>query len=85
MSNKTPAIDSKNDWFLLWNEDSCIDIETMAQSYNHEYELNCREQLRKDLKIANTKYEETLDLFKTMSDEEVNRWCYYESIKKGWI
>lgn len=82
--------DSK-EWFDMWFEDKksiiAIMYSNMASDLSHGYDYFGKSiQTQKD-EIARyeAQFEKELDSFKSMSDEEVNRWCFYDMKKRGAI
>lgn len=82
--------DSK-EWFDIWFEDKksiiAIMYSNMASDLSHGYDYFGKSiQTQKD-EIARyeSQFEKELDSFKSMSDEEVNRWCFYDMKKRGAI
>jgi spermidine/putrescine-binding protein len=82
--------DSK-EWFDMWFEDKKSIIATMYSNMGSDlaagYDYFGKSIQRQKQEIANyeDEFERQLDKFKSMSDDEVNRWCFYDMKKRGAI
>lgn len=82
--------DSK-EWFDMWFEDkkSIISImySNMASDLAAGYDYFGKSIQHQKQEIANyeAEFERQMDKFKSMSDDEVNRWCFYDMKKRGAI
>lgn len=78
-------------YFNLWLEDVDSIIETMYKNMEADreagYQFNGASLTRQRQEIADRQAEraKTLDLFKSMTEYDVNRWCYYDLLKRGAI
>ena len=80
-----------NNWFEMYCDDCDCIIRIMYKNMNSDLECGYdplgksiteqREMIDDYIK----KYHDNLDMFKTMPEADVNRWCYYELKKKGAI
>lgn len=84
-------VTDSNEWFEMWHADKKAMISTMisnmAADLNAGYDLygksiTAQKQMIDDYQKA---FEDQLDAFKTMGDEQVNRWCFYDMKKRGVI
>lgn len=84
-------ITDRNDWFELWVEDKNSIIETMVRNMTadieagHSYFGDSIKKQRRDLENYKRQMDEEIDRFKVMEEKEVNRWCYYDMVKRGAI
>ena len=84
-------ITDRDDWFDIWFDDRQGMLETMIRNMTadldngYDYFGKCiRNQ---QYEIANYKrlFDKQLDMFKTMDNKKVNRWCFYDMKKRGVI
>ena len=81
----------RNDWFEMWFEDKkCVRdtmIRNMAADLNAGYNYfgNSIIKQRKEIENYQMDIDNTMELFKTMEEKEVNRWCFYDMKKRGII
>lgn len=79
------------DWFTMWKNDKDSIIVTMHN--NLTADLNCGYNptglsIRSQVEMIDNyvkDYSETLDNFKTMTEEEINHWCFYDLLRRGAI
>lgn len=84
-------VTDRDDWFELWFEDkqSMIDImvsnmiSDLANGYDY-FGKSITEQ-RQMIDDYKKDFDATVEKFKTMTDTEVNRWCFYDLKKRGAI
>ena len=83
--------DRRGEWFEIWFEDkqSIIEImvNNMVSDLNVGYDYfgkNIREQ-RETIEAYKAKFNSEMDMFKTMDDVLVDRWCFYDLKKRGVI
>jgi hypothetical protein len=83
--------DCKGEWFQIWTEDKECIVETMWR--NLEADITAGYDplgniVRKQLDAIND-YREEMDnrilSFYKMTDEEVDRWCFYDLKRRGAI
>ena len=78
-------------WFTMWLEDVESILETMIRNMasdidaGYDYFGNSIKKQRAEIDQYKKKIDDTLDMFKDMEDDKVERWCYYEMKKKGAI
>ena len=83
--------DRRGEWFSIWEEDrrwiENIMIQNMQDDLNAGYDyfgkaiIEQREMIDEYHKETMNTYE----MFKTMQDNEVDRWCFYDLKKRGAI
>ena len=84
-------ISDRDDWFEVWQDDKESIIETMiknmASDLNHGYDYFGKSivEQRRAIEAYRKETDDTFDLFKTMDEKEVNRWCFYDLKKRGAI
>lgn len=84
-------LSDRDDWFILWEEDKNAMLETMqanlasdlAAGYN-PYGLAIMNQ-RNDIAVYMRGIADAYDMFKTMDETSINRWCFYDLKKRGAI
>ena len=82
---------SKENWFELWydNEQSVIDtmVRNMMSDLNVGYDYFGKSitSQRQAIEQRQAGFEAQMDEFKTMEYNKVNRWCYYDLLKRGVI
>ena len=84
-------ISDRDDWFSVWQDDKESILQTMinnmASDLNAGYDYFGKSivEQRKTIEAYKKEIDNTFDLFKTMEDKEVNRWCFYDLKKRGAI
>ena len=79
------------DWFKLWYEDKQSVLRAMRNNMKSDIDAgyNIRGACIMTQKRSIEEYEKTLsdiaELFKTMNEKEIQRWCFYDMIKRGSI
>lgn len=82
--------DSK-EWFDMWFEDKKSIIATMYSNMSadlaagYDYFGKSIQRQKQEIAKYEAEFERQLDKFKSMSDDEVNRWCFYDMKKRGAI
>lgn len=83
--------DNKGNWFNIWFEDKKWIISIMHKNMTDDIAAGydpaghaIRKQLV-DIEEYTRKMNRELDMFKTMEDNAVDRWCYYDLKKRGAI
>lgn len=92
MSRIVPSLSAYGEtWFDIWDADKkgiiAVMYSNMASDLNCGYDpmgKSIREQ-KEMIRDYETAYENALDSFKTMTDEQINRWCYFDLKKRGAI
>lgn len=81
----------RNDWFDVWFEDKnwIIDImlHNMLDDLNvgYDYFGSSITRQKAELDAYKAQMDIEMDMFKGMTEEEVNRWCFYDLKKRGAI
>ena len=81
----------RDDWFEMWYADKSSMLDTMVK--NMQADLNAGYdyfgQSIKNQRMAIDTYkrlfDQELDMFADMDEKQVNRWCYYDMVKRGAI
>lgn len=84
-------ISDRDDWFCIWQDDKESILQTMIS--NMTSDLNAGYNYfgksiinqRKAIENYRKNIDNTLDLFKTMDEKEINRWCFHDLKKRGAI
>ncbi len=84
-------LSDRDDWFEIWQDDKeailyCM-IKNMTSDLIAGYDFfgkSITEQ-RRDIENYKKNIDDTYELFKTMEEKEVNRWCFYDLKKRGAI
>ena len=80
---------NRTDWFEIWYEDKKAMIATMyknmAADLDVGYDPFGASIIRQRNEIAEYQKEidDALDTFKTMDDTKINKWCFFDLIKRG--
>ena len=81
----------RDDWFDLWLSDKKNMVNTMFRNIAADLDAGYDpmgesiKRARRELRAYEARFEMELDAFKGMSDNDVNRWCYYDMVKRGAI
>lgn len=84
-------INDSDNWFDFYCADKESMIATMYSNMNADIEAGWNPhgagitKQRQDIQEYTRDYYDKLDMFKTMDDKAVNRWCYYDLKKCGAI
>lgn len=84
-------ITDRNDWFDVWQEDKenilFTMIKNMASDLDNGYDYFGKSivEQRKTIEDYKKDIDSTWDMFRTMDEKEVNRWCFYDLKKRGAI
>ena len=79
------------DWVDIWQEDKenilFTMIKNMASDLENGYDYFGKSivEQRKTIEDYKKDIDSTWDMFKTMDEKEVNRWCFYDLKKRGAI
>lgn len=82
--------DSK-EWFDMWFEDKKSIISIMYSNMasdlaaGYDYFGKSIQDQKREIADYEAEFERQMDKFKSMSDDEVNRWCFYDMKKRGAI
>lgn len=81
----------RDDWFEVWHEDKSSMLDTMVKNMqadlNAGYDYFGQSIQNQRLAIDTYKrlFDQELDMFADMDEKQVNRWCYYDMVKRGVI
>lgn len=84
-------LSDRDDWFILWREDKESMIEIMSANLNADLEAgytNSSKAIidqRETMRNYTQQFNAEIDMFKTMDEKSVNRWCFYDLVKRGAI
>ncbi len=84
-------ISDRDDWFDIWYEDKQSMISTMVRNMasdldnGYDYFGNAIRSQQDMITAYKVDFDQTMDMFKTMNDKDVNRWCFYDLKKRGAI
>lgn len=85
------SLRDSDDWFDIWFSDKQSMLDTMNSNMLSDLEVGyspngatIRHQLEVIVEYRRV-FESELDSFKTMTEPEVNRWCFYDMKKRGVI
>lgn len=84
-------VSDRDDWFELWYKDKKGILDVMVANMvadlnvGYDYFGQSIVNQRNDITDYKRKIDETLDKFKDMDDKAVNRWCFYDLLKRGVI
>lgn len=80
-----------DDWFNMWFEDKQNIIDTMIKNMTsdldagYDYFGKSMVQEREELENYKKKFDDEMELLKSMTADEANRWCFYDMKKRGAI
>lgn len=78
-------------WFSLWLSDKQSIVETMARNMaadiaaGYSYFGNSIQKQKQDLEAYQKEYEDQMMAFSDMTDTQVERWCYFDLLRRGAI
>ena len=84
-------ISDRIDWFELWQDDRECMLSTMIRNMaadlntGYDYFGRCITNQREEIENYKKETESAFDLFKTMTEAQVSRWCFYDLKKRGVI
>ena len=87
----TRYTDCKNDWFDMWYSDKKSILNCMYSNREADisagYSLYSRSIIDQNEMIDSysKSIDEALEMFKSMSESEVDHWCFYDLKKRGAI
>lgn len=87
----TVRISDRDDWFELWFEDKQAILETMINNMasdlenGYDYFGKSISGQREMIEAYKKDIDNTMDMFKSMEEKQVNRWCFYDMKKRGAI
>ena len=89
--SRSRITDRRGEWFEIWQDDKEsileIMISNMVSDLNAGYNYFGKSIQQQIVDIDNYKkqFDSEMDKFKSMSDDEVDRWCFYDLKKRGAI
>lgn len=84
-------VSDRNDWFEIWFQDKQDMINIMSHNMaadlaaGYDYFGQCIAKQRADIEAYKADFDNTVDMFKTMEEKQVNNWCFYDLKKRGAI
>ena len=84
-------ISDRDDWFSVWQDDKESILQTMINNMTsdlnagYDYFGKSIVEQHKTIEKYKSDIDTTYDLFKSMDEKEVNRWCFYDLKKRGAI
>lgn len=82
----------RSDWFDLWVEDKRSMLDTMARNLasdlndgGYDFFGDCIQRQMSEISAYKEQFDTEMDSFKSMTEEAVNRWCFYDMKKRGAI
>lgn len=84
-------ISDRDDWFSVWQDDKESILQTMINNMTsdlnagYDYFGKSIVEQHKTIEKYKSDIDTTYDLFKSMNEKEVNRWCFYDLKKRGAI
>ena len=80
-----------DDWFEMWHLDKEVILNTMVRNMTADLECgydyfgkSITEQ-REAIEIYKEKFDDELMSFAGKTDEQRNKWCYYDMLRRGVI
>lgn len=87
----TSKLRDRDDWFTVWEQDKNAILATMQENMASDLAAGYNPrglaitQQRETIAQYMREIADCYDLFKTMEDAAVNRWCFYDLKKRGAI
>lgn len=84
-------ITDRSDWYDLWYSDVHCMLDVMHSNMIADIEAGysttgeCIKKQQRDYDNYKENIDVKLMMFAAMSDEEVNRWCFFDLLKRGAI
>ena len=82
---------NRTDWFEIWFEDKKAMLSTMYENMAADlaagYDVMGKSitEQREMIDAYQKDIDDTLDTFKTMDDTKINKWCFFDLLKRGAI
>lgn len=79
------------DYFTMWYEDKKSITLTMYRNMQADLECgynpfgDCIRRQREDIARYEAEIDHSLETFKTMTEEQINHWCFYDLLYRGAI
>lgn len=83
--------DWRGEWFNMWFDDKKSILSTMIQNMADDLSVgydplgHCIRRQQVEIESYQMQLDRELDMFKTMEDSAVDRWCFYDMKKRGAI
>lgn len=84
-------VTDRDDWFDVWQDDKESILQTMIRnmasdlSNGYDYFGKSIMEQKKSIEEYRQEIDNAYELFKTMDEKQVNRWCFYDLKKRGAI
>lgn len=81
----------RDDWFEMWHADKRSMLDTMVKNMQadlnagYDYFGQSIQNQRMAIDTYKRLFDQQLDMFTDMDEKQVNRWCYYDMVKRGVI
>lgn len=81
----------RDDWFDMWlaDKESMLDtmVKNMASDLENGYKYfgQCIAKQREMIRVYKEDMDAKLDMFATMEEKQINKWCYFDMLKRGVI
>lgn len=81
----------RDDWFDIWFEDKKSILDTMTRNMasdlaaGYDPSGKCIREQTEGIFAYKREFEAEMDGFKSITEEQVNRWCFYDMKKRGVI
>ena len=81
----------RSDWFSLWLEDKQSILDTMIRNLQADlsagycYNGKSAVSQRENIKDYQSQMNEEMKNFRTMTESQVNHWCFYDMKRRGTI
>lgn len=86
-----PKISDRDDWFGIWYADKSAMLETMARNLHadldagYDYFGKSIQNQIQTIQAYKAVFDSEIDRFGSMDEKSVNRWCFYDLLKRGAI
>lgn len=83
--------DRKIDFFAMWIIDKKAIVATMYRNLQADIDAgynpigNCIKRQREEISAYEKDIDNSLELFKSMPETDINKWCFYDMVKRGII
>lgn len=88
---KPKANISGDEWFKIWYEDKVSILETMIRNMTadlacgYDYFGKSITEQREAIEVYKEKFDAEVMSFAEKTDEQRNKWCYYDMLRRGVI
>ena len=79
------------EWFEMWLDDKKSILNTMIKNLQsdldngYDYFGMSATKQREDIDAYKKVTDDTLEMFKTMEEKDIDKWCYFDMVKRGAI